>query len=373
MTITEAVSRRQRGLGGSRRTGWIGVDIGSCTIKIAQAERTSGRFRIARSVIVRAPDGKPYDRSGFEDGRVAEAIRDAISLHGGFIGRTAGCVVSMSHCELRTLISAKGSEDEQRDLISLELQQDSSCSPEPLEFDFWEGATNLDDEARGMIQVHVMSLPRSLADMIGTTLLDSGLTCSLLDTVPFCALRSLEMDGTSVADVTPKARTQALLDWGYSVATLVIVHDGRPILSRCLRDCGLSRLFAPIADRLKLTHTQTDALLLNCGIRRTGIQHRPEDELSDLIVELASPLLHDLIEELMQTLDFLRMQFGGRLPGQFVVSGGGGAIPGVAEQLEATLRIPVRGWQLPLHSADPEQPQPVLANATALSALAWES
>ena len=355
-----------------RRTGWIGVDIGSGAIKIAQVEQTAGRYRLARSVIVRAPEGIPFDRAAIEDGRVAEEIRNAIHLHDGFIGKSAACVVSMSQCELRTLISAKGTEDEQRELISLELQQDSAHTAEAREFDFWDGATEQQNDVKGMTQVHVMSLPRSLADGIGTALLESRLQCELLDTVPFCAMRALEIDGTSVTPETEFFPIQAILDWGYSAATLVILRNDQPVLARCLRDCGTSVLLARIAQRLKLTRSQTDALLMNYGIKRQQNNGEQTSELRDLILELAASLLHDLTSELLQTFDFLKMQFSSQQLQRLIISGGGGAIPGMCEQLEATLRLPVRPWQLPLRSSDADQPEPILASAAALSALAWE-
>ncbi len=372
LSVLESVRRSRNSRIQSGRTGWIGIDIGTGAIKIAQVERTAGRFRIARSVIVHAPEGFRYDHTSLEDGHISEEIRNAISLHGGFIGRAAACVVSMSLCELRTLTSARGSEDEQRELISLELQQDASHAAEPREFDFWDVASASQDEGMDTTQVHVVSVPRSLADSVGTTLLDSKLRGDRLDVVPFCALRAAEMDGTSVTTDMASSRTCVMLDWGYSVATVVVIRNGRPVLARCLRECGLSRLFRRITDRLKLTHIQTDTLLMNYGIRRNRNRDTEADELRDLIAELAFPLLHDLTEELTQTLEFLKMQYAGGSPVELVVCGGGGAVPGVAQHLEATLRIPVRAWRLPLRSADLDQPEPILANAAALSVLAWE-
>ena len=365
LAVLESVRHSRSGRIQSGRTGWIGIDIGSGAIKIAQVERTADRFRIARSVIVRAPDGTRYDLANLEDGRISEEIRNAISLHGGFMGRTAACVISMSLCELRTLSSARCSEDDQRELISLELQQDGSHSAEPRQFDFW-------DDGTGATQVHVVSVPRSLADSIGTTLVDSKLRGHRLDIVPFCALRAVEMDGASVVTDTVSSDTCVMLDWGYSVATVVVIRNRQPVLVRCLRECGLSRLLSRITDRLKLTHSQTETLLMNYGIRRHPIRDTGADELWDLIAELSSPLLHDVAEELTQTLEFLKMQYSGGNSIELVLSGGGGAVPGVAIQLEDSLQIPVREWRLPLRSADTDQPDPILANAAALSALAWE-
>ncbi|MEQ9406119.1 MAG: pilus assembly protein PilM [Fuerstiella sp.] len=372
MSITAVLSGKRRTRLSRRKTGWIGVDIGAGAIKIAQVERTAGRCRIARSVILRAPDGGTFDPARIEDGSVAGEIRGALSLHGGFVGKSAACVVSMSECELRTLISARGTEDEQRELISLELQQDLTHTTVPREFDFWDSAAEDQDVSRGMTQVHVMSVPRSLADGIGTALLDAGLRCELLDTVPFCALRAMEIDGTSISPATEIPSTQAILDWGYSAATLIVLRNGQPMLARCLRNCGTAELFSRVAERLKLTRLQTDTLLMNYGIAPPQNHSDQITELGEVISELAGPLLHDLTEELMQTFDFLNLQFSDQQSQQLVVAGGGGAIPGSTDQLGRMLQIPVRAWQLPLRATDPDQPEPLLANAAALSALAWE-
>lgn len=372
MSIAELLRKRAIGRRTRLTTGWIGVDVGSAAIKIAQVERMAGRFRIARSVIVRAAEGSTFNRSAIEDGSVAREIRDAISMHGGFKGRTAACVVSMSHCELRTLISARGTEDEQRQLISLELRHDSGKPAEQREFDFWDGATTSYDDPKGMTQVHVLSIPCLLADSIGTAMIDARLQCQALDTAPLCALRALEMDSNSAPEADDSLRTIAILDWGCSAATLVIVHDGTAVLARCLRNCGVVTLVARVAERLKLSQNQAFVLLMNYGIRPDRNPGATADDLRDLIVEAALPLLHDLTDELLETFDFLKMQCADHLPRQLVMTGVGGAIPGTSEQLSGTFRMPVHPWQLPIRSADPDHPEPILANAAALSALAWE-
>ena len=128
-----------------RRTGWIGVEVGTGAIKIAQVERIAGQYRIARSLVVPAKD-EPFGIQSIEEGRVGREIRKALSLHGGFRGRLAACALSMHSCELRTLVSARGSEDEQRELISLELDDTQAANAEQREFEFWDSAQRPEDE-----------------------------------------------------------------------------------------------------------------------------------------------------------------------------------------------------------------------------------
>lgn len=136
-----SVSQRQK-------TGWIGIDIGTAAIKLAQLQRSGGRLHIIRSLVIHADDHNPFDLQSFSSGRVGEAIREALQGHGGFRGRETACVVSMDHCQLRTLVSAKGTEDEQRELISLEIENDHRALTVPQEFEFWDASNGVHGEQR---------------------------------------------------------------------------------------------------------------------------------------------------------------------------------------------------------------------------------
>ena len=79
-----------------RKTGWIGIDIGTAAIKIAQLQQSGAKRRLVRSVVIRADEQRPFDLAAFESGFVGTEIKRALQVHGGFHGQSAACVVSMA-------------------------------------------------------------------------------------------------------------------------------------------------------------------------------------------------------------------------------------------------------------------------------------
>ena len=366
-TPGKAISPRQK-------TGWIGVDIGTGAIKIAQMQRAANKLRLVRSLVIRADEQRPFDLQSFESGRIGSEIRSGLKTHGGFQGQEVACVVSMAHCELRTLVSAKGSEDDQRELISLEIENDLNGSTEPLEFEFWDASTGEYSENRGMTQLHVLSLPRTFSDSIANSLLQAGLHCQVLDAIPFAAVRASEMStplsATHVSAMPAIDSSYAILDWGYSVATMMIVHQGQPFMTRTLKHCGLQKVLRAVSQRLKLSAAESEAMLTTYGVATNSQEAGKNTDLQSLTAELCSGVITDLVEEIHETIDFIKMQFSKQMPSHVCLIGGGAAIRNVDSLLRQKIRLPVHSWTF--RSSSTESVSPVFATAAALSALAWE-
>ncbi len=372
MSVTQLIARKRKRHFAALTAGWIGVDIGSHGLKIAQLERDGSHVRIARSVVSRPAGGRLFNRQAIEEGRLDEPLGQALKTHGGFLGNRAACVISMNECELRTVPPVAGTHRDQRESIAAELLKDTQRSSDYREFDFWGAQASNSTPAARNAQLHVVSLPQSLADAVGHALLTAGLRCQVLDTLPFCMQRAAELAAASNSDVIALPRAHAVLDWGCSSATLTVIQDDQLVMSRCLRGCGLQHFKEQLHRRLQLNPTQMDTLLMNIGVH--GIERSPAaaSELNVLLEELLAPVLMQLAEELRDTFDFLRFQLHDGGLGQLLVTGLGAAIPGVADQLQANLTVPVKTWSMGKPTATCNHPQSILANAAALSALAWE-
>ena len=352
-----------------RKTGWIGIDIGTAAIKIAQLQQSGAKRRLVRSVVIRADEQRPFDLAAFESGFVGTEIKRALQVHGGFHGQSAACVVSMAHCQLRTLVSAKGTEDEQRELISLEIENDPHSMAQPMEFEFWDASSGMRSEVRGMTQVHVVSMPQMFSDSVAHNLLRARLQCEVLDAVPFAAVRAAEMIPV-ISGVALGNKAYAILDWGHSVATLMVVYNSQPFMTRTLKHCGLHRIMQAVRQRLKLSGAEAEALLTTYGVTARTNPGRSTSELQSLITELSAQVVQELMEEIRETLSFLKLQFAQQIPEHFCLLGGGAAIRNIATLVQQETRMPTHVWNLA--GSTTEQISPVLATAAALSSLAWE-
>ena len=116
----------------SNRLGWIGVDIGTRTVKLAQAVRSADGVRLhqvgrrpAIDALVGRRRPRPW-RTGPIDRRNPRSVEC-----GEFAGRSAACLLPMNVCELRGLNVPQGSDRERRAMIANELAEDWSDAHRP--------------------------------------------------------------------------------------------------------------------------------------------------------------------------------------------------------------------------------------------------
>lgn len=363
---------RTPGRAASRRhkSGWIGIDIGSASIKICQLRRSEGRISPERRLVIRAEDDRPFDAAAFASGQIGMMIRKALSVHGGFDGGTAACLISMSQCQLRTLVNGLSGEEDRREQIGRELLAESLPGTDPVEFEHWDAASEEQAEARGLSQVHVLSLARSLSDAVASNLLRARLQCEVLDALPFAAIRATEMI-PAFAVSSAAGLASGILDLGHSACTLLIVRNGRPQLTRVLKHCGMQRIQQSLRQKLNLGAAEADTLLATCGVSLRSQNPRSLSPLQQLVTELCMPTITELMHEVQDTLSFLKLQFPKLVPEQFCLLGGGAAIRNIAPIVQQEIHLPAQVWNLP--GTAPEPTLPALATAVSLSALAWES
>lgn len=125
-----------------------------------------------------------------------------------------------------------------------------------------------------------------------------------------------------------------------------------------------------IRQQLKLSAAEAEAILTNYGVSATLHGTVKQTELQSLIMNLSANSTRDLVEEIHETLSFIKMQFPEQAPAHLCVMGGGAAIRNMDLLLQQQLGLPVRNWTL--RGSPSESVSPVFATAAALSALAWE-
>jgi Tfp pilus assembly PilM family ATPase len=364
-----------------RQRGWIGIDLGTQVVKLAQLVRVGGRLRSTYTTLDRrasargpAESENAADRPFWSGGE----IRRALDLHGGFRGRSVACTLPMSWTDLRPLTVPPGNESERRAMIAQELESVYGENDKPREFDFWEtdAATQGDPIAPDGVQV--LSIARKRVTELGESLSQAGLDCRVLDGLPCALARAL-----TLARPGETNQPSAAIDWGVTNATFCIVQRGQTQFTRNLRDCGAGALVAQVGQTLGLTQLEGGQLLQRWGLPRPGTTAGPDDEIQEVIASVVDGHLRRLLEELVKTLAYLRAQRPGLLPKQLWLFGGGATVKNAAAFLASKLEIPCEVWRLPGgdetgggNSTDAGQSaggEGIFGPAVALSALAWNS
>lgn len=356
------------------RTGWIGVDLGAAAIKLAQLERDGRGLRLTASAVLQrelppSAAGEARVLSSSESAPPAwspREIRAAFDLEPNFRGRPAACVLSTRQAGVRMIALPSGSDAELRAMIVHHLQETLGPEAVECEFDYWDASTpGGEAESPG---VGVVYTPRRTAIETARNLSAVGLNCEVLDGLPLALARAVQML------VPDDDRNVAVVDWGHEQVLLAVVQGGRPLFIRQLRGCSYGALVGRVAAELKLSPHDVQQVLALYGVHASEAGGDAA-EMTRLLTRLAGREILALEQELLRTLDHLRLHRSGLLPRQIVLCGGGATIAGIDAELTFRLDHPVIIWRL-LHGDDPPnagQPnyEPLLASAAALSALAW--
>lgn len=317
-----------------RRLGWVGVDLGTSALKIAQVCGEQGRWSLAAQVVV------PAARSGTIG--LSPAVASMLFDSTAFRGRRAACAIPLSAAELRTIELPVGSDTELREMIAQEIGATADFVNAQREFDFWELETP--ERSDGIRTYAVLSIAHDIAQQVAEDLLQAGMKCEAIDGVPFAIARAAAMNA---AEGQPEV--VAAIDWGFSSVTFVAAAAGEPIFVRSLRDCHLGLILKRMEDELGLTPSECYPLLVNYGLPHPNAGSS-SSKLQEAIGDLVTDTLACLVDEVARTLSFAGRQLRRRSPKSLLLMGGGAAIRHSAEHVAARIQQPVDCWKLPTQS-----------------------
>jgi Tfp pilus assembly PilM family ATPase len=344
--------------------GWIGIDLGTHAVKLAQVERRGQSARLVEAMVIRRREPWPAGDGETPPLPSVAEIRAGLSLGSRFSGRRAAAVLSMSLCDVR---GCQVPEDAGLEAgVLRELEAAFGDGAPSREFDFW--SVHLPGEARqGTDNAIVCSLSADWSQRVADDLTESRLIGHTLDALPLTLARAVEL-GSPAASRTPVAA----VDWGCRRATLCAVSGGRPLFVRCLRDAGFAPVIDALCASLSVTPEEAQKLLADHGVpnRREGA----DEELLGVIEEVIAVPLNAFIEEVNRTILFLRQQRRALAPNKVVLFGAGATVKNIAPYLSEKVEAPVELWQLAAGEAGrPERRMPIelLGPAIALSSLAW--
>jgi type IV pilus assembly protein PilM len=351
-----------------RRTGWIGIDIGTSTVKLVQLILSRDRIRIAGSAIVPRHTAWPVVQlSGKQPLSSADEMQVAISLHTGFRGKRAAALLPMAVCDLFSMERPPVRLLEQDRSVRQAIELATQASAAHLQYDIWDAES--DPQSKNPPKSNVLSVARDWTDQLCEDVSQSGWWCQTVDGLPLALARAVAMVERNGAQAPVAA-----LDWGYGRATLCIIVEGRSVYVRCLKDCGLHLLMDSLSQSLHVTVEETLRLLQGYGIA-VNVDGASQ-ETSELIGDIITPWLARLEEEIKRTISHIQGQRRTINPEKLYLFGGGATINGLAEYLTRQIAIDVKIWQFGAegmdNSAQPGLPSCLFGPAIALSALAWE-
>ena len=345
-----------------KSSGWVGIDIGSHTIKLAQIERHGKQIRIASRWAITGDENQLLSRESILDGRFSNQLSAMRQMRRMFTRRESASVLPMSIVDYRSIDIPHVDPIEQRQIVGEELAADLDAETSDFLFDFWNLPTESSADSE-TARLDAVCLPRTIASRIAKDLMDIGSDCQLLNAMPCAIARAVQIANPAETD-----NIVCGLNLGFTSSTLVMVRNGNPIFSRVLRSESLRSIIQPLQSSFNLSVEESRQLLTHVGVGLPG-QSNPTTG-SSIMQRVVAPI-ESLTSELIRTVDYIHLQPGRYYPSRICLMGGGGLIKNLPLLIENKLHIPVQLWSLP--DTKPDLSDPLYAVAAALSSLAWEN
>jgi type IV pilus assembly protein PilM len=357
----------------SRRLGWIGVDVGTHTVKLAQVARDGAGLRLHRAAVIR----RPSSWSGDDGLYLAQPFSSQPQIHaalecGRFSGRDAVAVLPMNACQMRGLSLPPGSDLERRTIAADELAEDWSEKKISMEFDFWEMDPGRTEKTSDAFNVSILAASRPWIAQLWRDCRKAGLDCWGIDGVPLTIARAVSLAGGLAGGQRALA-----VDWGYSNTTLCVVGDDRPLYCRRVHGCGFGKVLDTIMRVLDVGLDDAQHLIDVEGVTPVEADATSDPKIQSAITDAASDATAELVRQLRRTLQFMESQRRHLQPTALWLLGGGASMRNIGPYLAHELSLPVHVWALPANgelipcAAGPRAA--VFASAVALSALAWRA
>lgn len=347
----------------SKTSGWIGLDLGSHCIKLAQVRKRRQQFELQTAVIVhRQSTWQSIDWRQTGDRSSANEIAAAKELAGSFDGRRAACVLPLPCYDMHNAPFPENFADPEG-FIDETVESLYGRSVE-IEYDYW---LTPDPSRDGLLEANTLAISSERALATEHDCRCNRLRLEALDGYPLALARSVTMLG-------PTDNPQIAVDFGYVNTNICVVQNEMPIYVRTLRNCSLERWVKRLQDELNLTLDEAESLLHRHGLPNAELDS--SQRIAHTIAEILAEPLSDFIEEMNRTVTYLSSQR--RLPviQRIVLLGGGSCIQSFAPCLQDQLKIPTERWSLRgasgIRTRNVELPASLFALAAATSVLAWQ-
>jgi len=312
---------------GKQRSGPIGVDIGSRSVKLMQfdGERTA----VLESARWDLPPKRPSDEAR-RDEQIVEAIAQA-RQHRNFRGRHAVFGLGAEHLFVQNIRVAKAGSDELDKIVQFEAAGRLPFSSDEAEVRYIEAADVRQGDAVRR-EVILLACRQQVIQRILALADAAGLTLVAIDIAPAALLRCYCKQFRRDDD---QQRRVMFVNIGAATTTVVIARGNDAMFVKYL-DIGGGHMDEAVARHLKMPLPDATALRRHNGDRRAD---QRDPDVTRSIHESIRPVLGHLVQELSLCLRYYSVTFRGQ-PLSKLVLGGGEASPTLREWLEGRLDLP---------------------------------
>ncbi len=303
-------------LGHGRKKKTVGVDLGSGYIKVAVMDHGKEIPQIEKIAM------RPIEGDAIVDGEIVEPglVVDALASlfeEEGITERNVVAGVGGRDVIIKLIRMDRMDESQAREVIRWEAEQHVPFQIEDVQLDF--EITDPDGEGLQMT-VLLVAAKKEVVETRVALMEEAGLAPRIVDADAFALHNALEANYPAAME-----GLTALINVGHDTTTVIVLDDGIPVLTRDL-SFGTRRL----AQDLESEHSMTPEEAR--GVLRGGDSNLL---FKDFLIERSQEVVRGL-ERAAAFLDTHEVGIG---IGRLYLSGGGVAIPGLAESLADRLGV----------------------------------
>jgi len=308
-----------------RSTSPIGIDAGSRSIDAVQLRRTGSHWRLSALASLPRNPSAPFTD---ELPRLIEMLERQ-----NFTGRQIILAVPKDKLLSAILeLPPKGPNTPLDQMARLEFARVQKCESNSFEMAWWE----LPASARQSKLTQVMAVGCRHADSqsVLAPFESAGFDCPRLDIRSAAVIRAcspLLHAGTSTA---------AILDLGFSSASLLIVRQGAIVYDRLLVGAGLQKVQETLTTRFGLTPQACDFVFTEIGLAPDPANQANRERLLDA-VNLISTHFEQIIKDIQISLTYASHQYPDSPPDRLLLVGSGARLAGLKDHLTKALNLDV--------------------------------
>jgi len=314
-----------------RAKSYVGLDLGSNSIKAVLIEKTGAGWKIEKAVRWPTPKGAIQDGIVTDVDAVSTALREMFKEHritatNAVIGASGGTVI------VRTVNIPNMPEAVLRKSIKFEA---SRYVPSSIEDSFIEFEV-LGQADEDNMSVLIVAAPRDIVESRVKACEAAGIEAEVVDVEAFAAYRSL-IEAESSAPYANS--TIAVIDVGSHSTNVSVIHNGAFAMTRSIPQAG-STLTEALKSYFKLSDEDAEAgktqLDLNMLLQDTKPNENPP-------LRVIQPFLDDQIREIRRSLNYYQSQQTeagqGNQVTKLILCGGGAALTGFGNYVEQKMGI----------------------------------
>ena len=309
----------------------IGVDIGSSAVRAVELEKhRGGTLQLGRCGEVALPQGAVVDGDVVEPSVVTAALRELWG-QAGLRRKSVAVGLGSQLVTVRQIDLPELPDDELADAVRLQAQDQLPIPVDEALLDHVVVERYTLADGQRNVRLLLVAAERDMVDRLLTATTAAKLRPVLVDLDAFALLRSLAT--LPVAD----GEVELVVDIGAAVIKIAVHRGGSPLFVRMIR-LGGDTVTRQLQEVLDLSWEDAERAKLAASTSMAGGDTLDSD---DERVRALRNSVARITTEIRDSLDFFRSQHDGVEVQRVLVSGGASLAPGLIENLQSVLELPV--------------------------------